>query len=120
MRRNRVDTKIALLETLAEGWSRLSPEHQLQLARHVELVRFTAGTPVGTAGLAGRWCTAVIKGTVATTHPWAVYPAGSSLEHGGETAVVGLEDGTVMTWPSALVGIDGEPLRLYPLLTAAG
>jgi hypothetical protein len=114
MRRQRLDTTLALLTTLAEGWSLLSHEEQHRLARHVELVRFSAGQTVGVAGLTGRWRTAVVKGTVATTNPRAVHGAGSSIEHGPETAIVGLEDGVLLTWPSTLLGAEGTPLSLYP------
>ena len=119
MRRHRVDTTLALLTALADGWSALSREEQLRLARHVELVRFRAGQSIGSAGVTGQWCTAVVKGTVATTNPQAVYGAGSSIEHGPGTSVVGLEDGVVLTWPSTLVAPGGAPLRLYPTLAAA-
>ena len=111
------DTKLALLAALADGWSRLSPAEQLQVVRRVEHVPFVAGARLGPAGTAGRWCSAVVKGTVATTEPSAVYSAGSTLEHGGETAVVALTDGLLLTWPCGLLGPDALPLRLYPVAT---
>lgn len=120
MRRSRVDTTLALLATLADDWSRLSEAEQRRLARHVELVRFRAGATVGAAGRSGRWCTAVVKGTVATTNPSAVYGAGSSIEHGPETALVAIEDGVLLTWPQGLLAAGDAPLRLYPVPATTG
>jgi hypothetical protein len=114
MRRQRLDTTRALLSALADGWSLLPEDEQQRLARHVELVRFRAGASIGSPGVPGTWCTAVVKGAVATTSPSVVHTAGSSFEHGPETAVVGLEDGVVLTWPSTLLVGAGTPLRLYP------
>ena len=115
MKRVRRDLKLSLLDALADGWADLSEEHQAQLLRNVELVRFRAGDSLGIVGTTGTWCTAVVKGAVATTRPPAVYPAGSAVQHGPETAVVCLENGLALTWPSRLLGPGEEPLRLYPV-----
>jgi hypothetical protein len=118
-RRHGLDTKLALLASLAEGWELLGPQAQEEIARQVELVRFPAGASLGSAGVAGRWCTAVVKGVVATTHPAAVHRAGTCVEHGPDTSVVALEDGLALTWPVRLMGPADEPLQLYPLSTAS-
>ena len=79
-----------------------SRDQQRRLAALVEVVEVPAGAVAAPAGVRGRWLTAVLDGSVATTDPPAVHRAGDVVEHGPETALVAVTDCRLATTTTAL------------------
>ena len=72
-------------------------DDMLVVSRLVELTEFAAGSVVFPAGLAGRWRTRVVKGSVATTSPPVRHVEGAVLAHGPETALLAATDVVLLT-----------------------
>lgn len=85
------DPKLAVLGFV------FGPRLAVELLTDVELVEVPAGAVAATAGVAGRWRTYVLYGTVTTTDPNRSYSEGDVVEHGPETALLAVTRTQLLT-----------------------
>jgi hypothetical protein len=79
------------------GSPAITDDDLLAMARLVEMTEYGAGSVAAPAGVAGRWRTRVLAGTVATTAPPAQWGPDCVLSHGPETALVAVTDVVLVT-----------------------